>query len=76
MSDVRHALVLAASRGPQDPVARHAGQSHKALVKVGGVPMLVRVLHTLQESDGVGPIAVCLETEASPDAVSARLAPR
>ena len=34
--------MLAASR-PQDPVARHAGQSHKALVQVGGVAMLVRV---------------------------------
>ena len=38
MSARRQALVLAASR-PQDPVARHAGQSHKALVRIAGVPM-------------------------------------
>jgi GTP:adenosylcobinamide-phosphate guanylyltransferase len=61
----RQALVLAASRGPQDPVARHAGQSHKALVKVDGVAMLVRVLRTLRQSRSVGPIAICLEADAT-----------
>jgi len=60
----RQALVLAASRGPQDPVARHAGRSHKALVKVDGVAMLVRVLRTLRQSRSVGPIAICLEADA------------
>ncbi len=60
MSARRQALVLAASR-PQDPVARHAGQSHKALVRVAGVAMLVRVLRALRESHSVGPIAVCVE---------------
>jgi GTP:adenosylcobinamide-phosphate guanylyltransferase len=63
VSAARHVLVLAASR-PQDPLARHAGQSHKALVRVAGVAMLVRVLRTLQESRSVGPIAVCLEADA------------
>jgi CTP:molybdopterin cytidylyltransferase MocA len=58
-------LVLAASRGPQDPVAQHAGQSHKALVEVDGVAMLVRVLRALQESRSAGPIAVCVEAGAS-----------
>jgi len=61
----RQALVLAASRGPQDPVARHAGRSHKALVKVDGVAMLVRVLRTLRQSRSVGRIAVCLEADAA-----------
>ena len=63
MTAARQALVLAASR-PQDPLARHAGQSHKALVKVAGIAMLVRVLRALQESRSVGPIAVCLEADA------------
>ena len=63
MSARRQALVLAASR-PQDPVARHAGQSHKALVRVAGVTMLIRVLRTLQQSHSVGKIAVCLEAGA------------
>jgi GTP:adenosylcobinamide-phosphate guanylyltransferase len=64
LSELRQALVLAASRGPQDPVASHAGRSHKALVEVGGVAMLVRVLRALQESRNIGPIAVCLEADA------------
>ena len=34
------ALILAGSRGPDDPVARQAGQTHKALVPVAGVPMV------------------------------------
>jgi GTP:adenosylcobinamide-phosphate guanylyltransferase len=59
----RQALVLAASR-PQDPVARHAGQSHKALVRVAGVPMLVRVLRALQQSRSIGGVAVCVEADA------------
>jgi GTP:adenosylcobinamide-phosphate guanylyltransferase len=59
-----HALVLAASRGPQDPVAQHAGRSHKALVEVNGVAMLVRVLRALQESRSAGPITVCVEAGA------------
>jgi GTP:adenosylcobinamide-phosphate guanylyltransferase len=63
VSAARQALVLAASR-PQDPVARHAGQSHKALVRVGGVPMLVRVLRALRASEGVGEVAVCVEPAA------------
>ena len=63
MSVTRQALVLAASR-PQDPVARHAGQSHKALVPVGGVPMLIRVLRVLRASRSIGGIAVCLEAGA------------
>jgi GTP:adenosylcobinamide-phosphate guanylyltransferase len=64
LSGFRQALVLAASRGPDDPVARHAGRSHKALVEVGGVAMLVRVLRALRESGSVGPIALCLEADA------------
>ena len=63
MSALRQALVLAASR-PQDPVARHAGQSHKALVRIDGVAMLVRVLRALRESRSIGGIAVCLEAGA------------
>jgi GTP:adenosylcobinamide-phosphate guanylyltransferase len=63
VSTPRQALVLAASR-PQDPVARHAGQSHKALVRVDGVPMLIRVLRALRASRSVGGVAVCLEAGA------------
>jgi GTP:adenosylcobinamide-phosphate guanylyltransferase len=58
------ALVLAGSRGPDDPVARHAGQTHKALVPVAGVPMLLRVLHTLRQSPCIGRLALCIDRPA------------
>ena len=44
-----HALVLAGSRpGVVDPVAAAEEVSHTALVDVGGMPMLARVLHALR----------------------------
>ena len=53
-----HALVLAGSRpGTIDPVAAAEGVSHKALVDVGGMPMLARVLHALRDA-GIEHIAV------------------
>ena len=53
-----HALVLAGSRpGSIDPVAAAEGVSHKALVDVGGMPMLARVLHALRAA-GIEHIAV------------------
>ena len=53
-----HALVLAGSRpGMIDPVAAAEGVSHKALVDVGGMPMLARVLRALREA-GIEQIAV------------------
>lgn len=56
-----HALVLAGSRpGAPDPVAAAEGVAHKALVDVGGMPMLARVLRTLREA-GVEHIAVAAD---------------
>ena len=55
------ALILAGSRGPDDPVARHAGQTHKALVPVAGVPMLLRVVRTLRQAPCVGRLALCID---------------
>ena len=55
------ALILAGSRGPDDPVARHAGQAHKALVPVAGVPMLLRVIQTLRQASCVGRLALCID---------------
>lgn len=56
------ALVLAGSRGPSDPVAQSEGKSHKCLVDVAGLPMIVRVLETLLASPSVGDIAISIET--------------
>lgn len=54
-------LVLAGSRGPDDPVARLAGVSHKAFAPVADVPMLVRVVRALLATPEVGTIAVAIE---------------
>jgi GTP:adenosylcobinamide-phosphate guanylyltransferase len=55
------ALVLAGSRGPDDPVARAAGVTHKALAPVAGVPMLLRVVRTLRASPSIGGLALCID---------------
>jgi GTP:adenosylcobinamide-phosphate guanylyltransferase len=53
------AIILAADRGPDDPVTRAAGVSCKALTPVGGMPMALRVLNALEESLAVGPRLLC-----------------
>jgi GTP:adenosylcobinamide-phosphate guanylyltransferase len=58
------ALVLAGSRGPDDPVARAGGVAHKCLVPIAGVPMAVRVVETLAACPSVGRIALALEDPA------------
>lgn len=56
------ALVLAGSRpGAPDPVALAEQVPHKALVDVGGEPMLARVIAALREA-GIGRIAVSADT--------------
>ncbi len=62
------ALVLAGSRGAADPVARHTGERHKALVRLEGATMLVRVLRALEESHSVGHITICIEDGVIPAA--------
>lgn len=53
-----HALVLAGSRDAVDPVAAMAGMPAKALVPVGGRPMLLRVVDALASAVAIGPIEV------------------
>jgi CTP:molybdopterin cytidylyltransferase MocA len=48
------AVVLAADRNPDDPLAQASGACCKALVKIDGTPMLERVVRTLQDSEKVG----------------------
>lgn len=56
------ALVLAGSRGPDDPMTKASGVRHKALILVGGEPMLKRVIRALAAAPEVGRIVVCIET--------------
>lgn len=65
----RTALVLAGSRGGDEPVARYAGVAHKALVPVGGRPMLLRVMDALQ---GAGFDRIVVSTGAAEIAELAR----
>ena len=58
-----NALVLAAGRGPDDPMARAFDVSHKCLLPVGGVPMLRRVVGALRAHPRVGGISVVIERE-------------
>lgn len=55
------ALILAGSRGPGDPLAVYAGVSHKALIEVGGRPMLERVVAALAAVPGIARIAISIE---------------
>ena len=55
------ALVMAGRRGPKDDLAEATGSSHRALLDVDGVPMLLRVIRALRASPSVGSIAVSID---------------
>lgn len=68
MADGRFdALVLAAGRGPDDPMARAYGVTHKCVLDVAGVPMILRVLKALADAPSVGRIVISIE---DPDVVT------
>lgn len=52
------ALLLAGSRPAGDPLARSMGVSHKALIPVGGEPMVLRPLRALLGSKNIGNVIV------------------
>ena len=53
------ALVLAADRGPDDPVAKAAGVPCKSLAPIDGIPMLFRVLNALDASREIDQKILC-----------------
>ena len=53
------AVVLAADRGPDDPVAKATGVPCKSLTPVGGKPMVFRVLDALTASQVVNTYILC-----------------
>ncbi len=53
------AVVLAADRGPDDPVTKAAGVRCKSLTPVGGTPMVFRVLDALTASQVVNTYILC-----------------
>lgn len=65
------ALVLAGSRGGEDPVAAYGGAVHKALIRLDGETLLARVVGALRAA-GAGRIAV-ISSHADVRAEIARL---
>lgn len=55
------ALVLAGRRASGDPLAAREGVSHKALLAISGVPMLLRVLRSLRAVSAVERILVSID---------------
>lgn len=61
------AVVLAADRTGKDPITQHTGAACKAFAPVAGVPMIIRVLDTLQACDLVSTIILCGPPESLHD---------
>jgi len=55
-------VILAGERRGGDPFAQSLGVPHKGLIRVGGRPMLLRVLETFRQLPGVGRIVVVTNT--------------
>lgn len=64
------ALILAGSRGPNDPVAALGGVPHKALTPIAGRPMLAFVLDAVRGVPEVDRIFICIDAETDLRAVT------
>jgi GTP:adenosylcobinamide-phosphate guanylyltransferase len=64
MTGAWRAIVLAAGRGPDDPLARAFGVTHKCAIPLAGVPMLRRVVDTLTSHPAVTAITVSIDEPA------------
>lgn len=58
------ALIMAAGRGPTDPMALAFGVAHKCLVPIGGAFMLARVADALNRSPNIGHISISIDDPA------------
>ncbi len=67
-------LVLAAGRGPGDPMAKAYQVTHKCLVEIDGEPMLAWVIRTLLSYPAIRSISVSIETRALLDEALGALA--
>lgn len=56
-----NALILAAGRGENDPIARAFGISHKSLLPVAGRPMLLRVVDALESCARIRHVVVSID---------------
>lgn len=58
------ALILAGRRPGGDALAAAEGVSHRALVELGGRPMLARVVEAVREATGGAPLAISIDDAA------------
>ena len=58
------AVILAAGRGPDDPMAKAFGVGHKCTVPVAGKPMLVYVINALAQSTIAQPFVIVIDDAA------------
>jgi len=65
-----NALVLAGRRGTENPFAEVQGETHRALLDVVGVPMLLRVVRALRAAASVDRIAVSIDDPRAFEAVA------
>ena len=61
-----NALILAGSRGPQDPIATLAGVTHKALAPIAGQTMLARVIAAVRAGGKLDKLFVCIDENSLP----------
>jgi GTP:adenosylcobinamide-phosphate guanylyltransferase len=64
------ALVLAGSRADGDPLARAQGVRHRALIEVGGEPMLLRVVRTLHAVPALGRVRISIDDPTALDGIA------
>jgi GTP:adenosylcobinamide-phosphate guanylyltransferase len=64
-----NSLVLAGRRDAENPFAEVQGETHRALLDVVGVPMLVRVVRALRASTSVDRISVSIDDSDAFEAV-------
>ncbi len=69
-------VILAAGRGPDDPMAKAYGVTHKCLLPIAGTPMLARVVSALANSASIGTISISIEHEALLHEALGELGPR
>ena len=65
-----NALVLAGRRGEGDPLARAKGTRHRALIDVGGEPMLLRVVRALRAVPALGRLRISIDDPGALDSVA------
>jgi GTP:adenosylcobinamide-phosphate guanylyltransferase len=64
-----NAIILAASRGADDRMAKAHGIANKCAIEVGGRPMLARVAQTLQNSEAVAATLISIENRSVATAI-------